>query len=329
MKLDSVRELKMTLTPAVAESAASFAAVRSFGVAARSSARPAHPRTFALGIAPQKKKGDFALAVRIQNRAFEGSLEVERLKKRAKGEIDIRYIGRVAKRVPWNQKIVRPLQIGLSAGHFQITAGTLGAFVRAGAGNAVLILSNNHVLANENAAANGDAILQPGDFDHGRNPQDKIAVLTKFIALVPGASNTVDCAVATVTGIAVNLNKIRGLGKLAGLRPNGLLPGDHVAKLGRTTGLTKGRVTAIELDNVVITYDIGDLRFDDQIEIEGAGTKPFSQGGDSGSLIVDASRHGAALLFAGGDQGGSNGQGLTYGNPIQAVLAALGVQLLF
>jgi hypothetical protein len=71
------------------------------------------------------------------------------------------------------------------------------------------------------------------------------------------------------------------------------------------------------------------LKFDNQVEIEGAGSGPFSQGGDSGSLIVDAGHRAVALLFAGGDQGGSNGQGLTYANPIRAVLDALKVDLFF
>lgn len=70
------------------------------------------------------------------------------------------------------------------------------------------------------------------------------------------------------------------------------------------------------------------LRFDDQIEIEGAGSKSFSDGGDSGSLIFDRQLGAVALLFAGGDEGGSNDMGLTYGNPIRAVLDALKVDLL-
>jgi hypothetical protein len=88
-------------------------------------------------------------------------------------------------------------------------------------------------------------------------------------------------------------------------------------------------VTAFELDHVIVGYDIGNLRFDDQIEIEGSGSGPFSQGGDSGSLIVNATRQGVALLFAGGDQGGSNGQGLTYANPIATVLDRLKIDLLY
>jgi hypothetical protein len=80
---------------------------------------------------------------------------------------------------------------------------------------------------------------------------------------------------------------------------------------------------------VVVGYDIGNLRFDDQIEIEGAGTAAFSDGGDSGSLIFSADNLGIALLFAGGDSGGSNGRGLTYANPLGSVLDALTVDLAF
>ena len=114
---------------------------------------------------------------------------------------------------------------------------------------------------------------------------------------------------------------------MAGLGPDFVDEGTEVAKLGRTTGLTRGRVTAFELDNVVVNLDRGNVRFDNQIEVEGAGDEPFSAGGDSGSLIVDEDRRAVALLFAGGDLGGANGKGLTYANPIRAVLVALGVDL--
>ena len=100
-------------------------------------------------------------------------------------------------------------------------------------------------------------------------------------------------------------------------------------KIGRTTGATAGRVTAFDVDNVIVNYDRGNLRFDNQIEIEGAGRTAFSDGGDSGSLIVNARMEAAALLFAGGDSGGSNGLGLTYANPIRDVLKALKAALLF
>ena len=70
-----------------------------------------------------------------------------------------------------------------------------------------------------------------------------------------------------------------------------------------------------------------DIAIGQQIEIEGDGAEPFSRGGDSGSLVVDAGLRAAALLFAGGDQGGSNGQGLTYASPIGQVYEALDLAL--
>ena len=46
------------------------------------------------------------------------------------------------------------------------------------------------------------------------------------------------------------------------------------------------------------------------------------------SLIFTSLGHeAAALLFAGGDQGGSNGKGLTFANPITAVFDQLKVAL--
>ena len=55
----------------------------------------------------------------------------------------------------------RPAPLGVSIGHPDITAGTLGFKVKDGAGNSY-ILSNNHVMANSNQASIGDNILQPG-----------------------------------------------------------------------------------------------------------------------------------------------------------------------
>ena len=58
-----------------------------------------------------------------------------------------------------------------------------------------------------------------------------------------------------IDGIDFDPQTIHGLGKLAGLGPAFLDAGTEVAKLGRTTGLTRGRVTAFEMDNVVVKYE--------------------------------------------------------------------------
>src|SRR5262249_16378608 len=149
------------------------------------------------------------------------SPEIAKIRKRAKNEVDIRFIGRLRKWLAprWNQQKVRPLQIGLSCGHFNITAGTLGCFVHPRADQQTrMILSNTHVIADEDNAAVRDAILQPGRFDGGKNPKDLVARFTKAIKLTQSAANYVDAAVAEVEKpIKVNLKTIKGLGKLAGL----------------------------------------------------------------------------------------------------------------
>lgn len=326
MDLNSVRELKNTLVTNVVPAALEVARVR--GAARALSFELASPPAIALGVAP-KPGGGYALAVRLQHRAMESSRTVELIAKQAKGEVDIRYIGLVGKRaVPWCQRRQRPLLIGCSAGHVKVTAGTLGAFVRPRAGGNLAMLSNNHVLANENKGKVGDGILQQALYDGGQDPQDIVAKLTAFQKLKRSGVNYVDCAVAEiVTDIVANTTNMKGLGKLKGLGSEFLDGGATVAKIGRTTGLTRGRVTAFELDDVVIEFDMGNLRFDNTIEIEGVGEGPFSDGGDSGSLIVDEDLRAVGLLFAGSDQGGVNGQGLTYANPIRLVLDALKVDL--
>ena len=335
MKLDSVRELKSALLDSVLADPGSKTIIRS-RVAPRGASHAgtsdhsqALSADLALGISA-RRKGDYRLAVRVQRRTLQSQARVEIVQKKSKGEVDLRYIGAVTKRTtsPWHQKRNRPLLLGGSVGHHLVTAGTLGGFVRLPKNDALLILSNNHVLANENQAKAGDPILQPGSYDGGRNPRDVIAKLHAFVRIKRRGANTVDAAVAALeAGIAYDAVELTGLGKLAGLGPDFLDEGLAVAKIGRTTGLTRGRVTAFELDDIKVGFDAGVSRFDGQIEIEGAGDHPFSDGGDSGSLIVDDDLQAVALLFAGSDQGGANDQGLTFANPLRPVLAAFGAEL--
>ena len=56
-----------------------------------------------------------------------------------------------------------------------------------------------------------------------------------------------------------------------------------VQKYGRTTGHTHGTITGIRA-TITVNYRTGKARFVNQLVITGKGT--FSQGGDSGSLIV-------------------------------------------
>ncbi len=168
-------------------------------------------------------------------------------------------IGKIVKqKKPWHQSRNRPLRIGGSIGHVDITAGTLGCFVTKN-GAVDYVLSNNHVLANENAGKVGDRIIQPGDFDGGRNPADTIGRLAAFTRLKK-LKNLVDCAIASLDeGTEYYFNDLETLGPITGVRTEPLDEGDIVFKVGRTTGVTKGRVSAIEVDQVDVQYDQGIL----------------------------------------------------------------------
>lgn len=336
----TVRVNKLRSSAAVAK----FSAMRgmageatAFGVGARPFETLPHvQRSIALGLAPHSD--GFRIAIRLQRPALRNGPLVEHVTKEARGEVDIRIVGRIDKRAkkaaepPWYQRNTRPLLIGASVGHVKVTAGTIGGFVKRG--SAAYLLSNNHVLANEDRAKSGDQILQRARFDGGKHPADDVAKLKYWILFKKNGTNFVDAALGAIDqGITYDAKLLTGLvsGKnrqLAGTGPEFIDEGEVVYKIGRTTGATKGRVTAFALDNVVINYDIGNLRFDDQIEIEGTGQLPFSDGGDSGSLIVNADMRAIALLFAGSDSGGRNNMGLTYANPIHRVLKDLKASLL-
>jgi len=356
MRLDSVRELKQQLLSNVvmplnegARLAVSARRTREVVIGAADdvavAAGPitqlsARQRTLALGIAPRGSGKDFALAIRVQRERLMTSSLLDELKKAAKGEVDVRYVGRASKRrveaigssKPCKDRH-RPLLIGSSIGHHIVTAGTLGCFVKDRSGN-VLILSNNHVLANESRGKRNDAILQPGRLDGGTNPADRVGFLHSSVALKKSRPNYVDCASAGLdSGVEYDVATLksprRRVQQLAGQAAADVVDeGLNVMKFGRTTCFTKGRVTAFDIGNLVVRYDIGNLRFEDQIEVEGAGNDSFSDGGDSGSLVMTEEFAAVGLLFAGSETGGTNRRGLTFVNPIQRVLSDLKVTLL-
>lgn len=331
MELASVRALKADLQEnSIAPLASRLVAEHAIEVpAGHLRLGPPQVAGIALGISG-REGSEYRLAIRTQNRTGALMEALEKITATARGEVDVRHVGSIRKQQPpWHRSRNRPLQIGGSIGHFLITAGTLGCFASdRNDQKQPLILSNNHVLADENNATEGDSILQQGSIDGGQDPGDQVADLLRFVPLVTGQPNQVDCAVATIDGkVDFDANKLEGIGSLNGLGPPIVSDGVKVSKLGRTTGVTHGLVTAFEVDNVIVEYDMGLLRFDNQIEIEGVGPDPFSRGGDSGSVIVDENLAAIGLLFAGGESGGSNGQGFTYANPMQEVLDALGIDL--
>lgn len=216
----------------------------------------------------------------------------------------------------YNRRYPRPVPCGTSCGHVSITAGTIGCLVVLD-NNRLCILSNNHVLANENDAQIGDAIVQPGPVDGGRMPADRIGALERFVPIQFRSSNRVDAAVAWTSFSLVNAEHVTYRLNPIPLAPTLSL---SVMKNGRTTQATQGVITGIGVNRVQVRYGRGVALFDNQVFIRGIGAAPFSQGGDSGSLIVaTGTRQPVALLFAGSATH-------TIGNPIDAVMSALGIR---
>lgn len=239
----------------------------------------------------------------------------------------------------------RPAPGGISIGHKDITAGTLGCLVKKG--GEFFILSNNHVLANSNAAQVGDAILQPGPYDGGRFPDDHLANLEAFIPIsfTGGSSgcstargvadflnslaralgsdarlqaittqaedNLVDAAIARPLNPAEVKDEILEIGPLSGVGSGAL--GMALKKSGRTTGLTTGEIQQVDVTSTVQYGDNKTARFTDQL-LAGA----MSQGGDSGSAVLDSQNRLIGLLFAGSENS-------TIINRIEHVFSALGV----
>ena len=246
----------------------------------------------------------------------------------------------------------RPAPGGVSIGHYAITAGTLGAFVKDKTTGETLILSNNHVLANSNNASKGDAIIQPGSADGGSRPQDRIADLERFIAIqftgggggngdcfiaksatgvlnffasilgsshrvvatkIQAQANEVDAALAKPVSSDVITGDIIDIGVITGTKPATI--GMAVRKSGRTTGTTTGTI-----QEIYATVDVGYggslvATYENQI-VAGSMSSP----GDSGSLVVDGTDPLAVgLLFAGSSSS-------TVISPIDRVLDLLNIE---
>lgn len=223
-------------------------------------------------------------------------------------------------------RFTRPVPIGVSTGHPDITAGTIGCRVTDGAN--IYALSNNHVYANQNDASIGDSGLQPGPYDGGTDTEDRIGGLFEYEPIIfndSSAKNLMDAAIITVDykDFSGDGNEVFSVSTTTppdgyGI-PSSSVYGDEagdgffddiekllelgVQKFGRTTKLTKGNISEVNV-TVDVCFDARGFacfkwaRFVDQLAITPG---DFSSGGDSGSLIVtdDDNKNPVGLLFAG------------------------------
>ncbi len=187
-------------------------------------------------------------------------------------------------------------------------------------------LSNNHVFANENEAPIGTNIVQPSQGEDPENncevefAENVIGSLSDFYELLfDGTPNLMDAAVIDASANFIGSTTLPdGYGHPTST-VNPAFLGLRVQKYGRTTGQTFGIVTEVDV-TFVIGYSGGDALMADNITITGFPEEtPFSQGGDSGSLVVDMNRNPVGLHFAG--QQVSATKKISFSNRIENVLA--------
>lgn len=231
-----------------------------------------------------------------------------------------------------------PIQLGTSGGWRSDLAngfccgGTLGALIQVGGQQR--ILSNYHVFeadivngGNGTTAQTGNFIIQPGLLDVGCNANNaqNVATLVKSSSL-PGSN--VDASSANViSGMVRTDGAILEVG-VPSANTVGASINQLVKKSGRTTGLTRNKVTGLNA-TIQVAYEnecAGGQAFvktfTGQILVGNTASK-FLAGGDSGSLLLEdvaTNPRAVGLLFAGSSS-------LAVANPIGQVLSFFGASM--
>lgn len=228
----------------------------------------------------------------------------------------------------------RPVPIGVSTGNAgDVSAGTIACRVVDAGGN-VYALSNTHVYAPNDIDGQseiGDDVTQPGLYDvptHLYSDSLRLGTVTAYKPINGSifATNTIDAAIALTDRGSLDNTTPLALGgygvpnkdtKAAALNM-------AVQKFGRTTLLTKGKITGINATTSVGYADNWYAFFSGQIIVETSSA--FVLPGDSGSLVVtddvNANANPVGLLFAGNAEGT-----MAIVNPIGSVLQHFGVAI--
>jgi hypothetical protein len=238
-------------------------------------------------------------------------------------------------------KQTAPIQLGTSGGNVNDIAngyccsGTLGALVHIG--STQYILSNSHVFAgdvvsggNGRVAQIGDDVNQPGLVDNNCSSANTniVADVSSLSTLYPpGSTPNVDCAIAQVrAGMVSTSGAILEVGTISANTVAAFV-GQAVKKSGRTTGLTRSTISALNA-TVSVGYETEcagtsfTKTFTGQIIVSNR-QRRFLNSGDSGSLMVEdvsTNPRAVGLLYAGSST-------TAVANPINDVLSHLGAAM--
>lgn len=213
----------------------------------------------------------------------------------------------------------RPAVGGVSIAHHLFPVGTIALGVRHRATGTHCVLSCNHVLSLLDGSYFGAPVLQPAPIDGGVRPLSDIGGVFGWARIAfDGSENRVDAALASCRAGDAR-SWVDGIGAVREIGPP-LEPGDPVHKVGRTTGLTRGKVisigTTVHANYRAIGFGYTPALYVDQIvcDLECAY-------GDSGSLLLDRHNRAVGLLFGAVP-------GATWCNPFDIVVTDLGIELI-
>lgn len=235
----------------------------------------------------------------------------------------------------------------------QRNAGTLTALGEYKDGRIVGI-SCNHVVGGCNTTQIGTPIVCPGILDVSPNSPviHGVGLHLKSGQMFQGLPadnefhlNNSDCSIFEISDEFL-VTSVQGEGGDSYDTPTKFVkPEDKllVKKWGRTTGFTKGRINKALIDAEPMPYDVrsyygptsfqvfkGVVYYQNLIEVENFGARPFSEAGDSGALVVTAptkpnEKEKVIGILIGGSVGNNS---KSYVLPIQNTLKSLGVTLI-
>ncbi|MPQ44720.1 hypothetical protein [Clostridium tarantellae] len=210
------------------------------------------------------------------------------------------------------QTRLRPIEPACSISQYKnMSAGTLGAIVFDNETNEPYILSNNHVLVNQDEPKKQMAILQPGHKYGGSSNLNIIAMGTRYIPIKTTDYNLVDCAVTKILPHVNYLKRIFIIGEISGIAD--AKENEEVVKVGATSQYTEGKVIATNVSLSVLSSHKVKLSYKNQIAVS-----RMSEDGDSGSIYLNYKTKAIGLGFCATDT-------TTFLNPIFSVLASLNV----
>ncbi|WP_440958648.1 hypothetical protein ACFELO_00650 [Oceanicaulis sp. LC35] len=218
----------------------------------------------------------------------------------------------------------------------ELAAGTLGCLVN-GADGKIFGLSNNHVTGGCSYLEPEFPILAPGlaDIRHDGISPFTLGRHTRVSPWISGSPSNVDIS----GNFDAALFEVEDTSRVSSMQRNffdtpirASDPSDNlpVKKVGRTTGLTNGKVIGWTQSPLPVAYQVpefkGAIYFEDIWIVRGFGGVPFSAPGDSGSLVVtelpSGEHEAVGLVFA-----GTNDQSLSFIIPINKILSYFDVTL--